>query len=104
MHRRMLVALAAFAAGAAAAQEPARPDPTDPRATVPQVVYRSVFEGYRPLGEDTLAPWRESNDAVREEGKDGGHAGHAAKPEPKSKPKPKPAAKPQPGGEHGSHR
>jgi len=73
----MWFALAAVAAGSAAAQAAARPDPAAPEAKVPPSEYRSAFEGYRPFAEDKVAPWRESNDAVKD--------------------KPKPAAKPPAG-------
>jgi hypothetical protein len=87
MHRLIFIALAALAAGAVAAQETPRPQPTDPGAKVPAVEYRSAFSGYRALAEEKVAPWRESNEAV--------------KPPPEDKPKPdaKPAA-----GTHGGHR
>ena len=96
MHRSIFIALAALAAGAAAAQERERPDPTDPRAKVPGVEYRSAFDGYRPLAEEKVAPWRESNEAVKSSGGDEGRASQPAE-------KPKPAAKPA-AGEHGGHR
>jgi hypothetical protein len=44
----------------------------DPAAPVPQVTYRSAFEGYVSYREQSLAPWREVNDAV---GSVGGHVG-----------------------------
>lgn len=103
MHRPIVIALAALAASTVAAQE-ARPNPTDPQARVPGVEYRSAFEGYRPFAEEKLAPWRESNEAV----KDGGdHASDAtpapAAPEPQAKPA-APEAKPPMGMDHGGHR
>lgn len=87
MHRTMLFALAAAAAGTAVAQATARPDPTAPQAKVPPVEYRSAFEGYRPFAEEKVAPWRESNDAVKG-----------------APPKPKPGAKPPADGVHGDHK
>lgn len=87
MHRLTFIALAALAAGAAA-QEPPQHDPTDPRAKVPPVEYRSAFAGYQRLAEDKLAPWRESNEAVK-----------APPPEEKAKPGAKPDAD-----AHGAHR
>lgn len=65
MHRSIVIALAALAAGASA-QERERPNPTDPRAKVPAVEYRSAFEGYRPFAEQKPAPWRESNEGVKD--------------------------------------
>jgi hypothetical protein len=88
MGRRIVFVLAALAAGTAAAQEARQPDPTSPQAKVPPAEYRSAFEGYRPLTEDKVAPWRESNEAVKESGHDE-----------------KPAAQKPPaaGHEHGGH-
>ena len=70
MYKQMLFALAAATAGSAAAQ--ARPDPSDAKAKVPPVEYRSTFESYRPYAEPELAPWRAVNAEVR---RAGGHAG-----------------------------
>ena len=97
MHKSIFITLAAFAAGTAAAQETRRLDPTDPRAKVPGVEYRSAFEGYRPFTDDKVAPWRESNEAVKN---GGAYQGHQAQPPAP----PKPDAKPPAGGEHGAHR
>jgi len=82
MSRAICIALAALAASAAAAQQAQRPDPVEPKAKVPPAQYRSAFEGYRPYVEEKVAPWRESNDAV----------------------KPRPAARPPANGGHGGHR
>ena len=96
MKNCLLFLLCALVAAGAAAQSAARPDPTAPKAPVPRVEYRSAFEGYRPLREDKLAPWRESNDAV----KDAGEHGHAAKPPAQEKP----AANSAGHGQHGGQR
>lgn len=64
--------LAALAAGNAPAQEAKRPDPADPKAKAPAPVYRSAFEGYRPLEEPKRVPWREANEEVE---RVGGHLG-----------------------------
>lgn len=96
MHRRIVFALAALAAATSAAQEKARPDPTSPQAKVPPTEYRSAFEGYRPYADEKVRPWRQSNEAVKDEGS---HAGHGAKP-----PAEKPAPKPEAGGAHGGHK
>jgi hypothetical protein len=82
MYRRICIALAALAASNAVAQEARRPDPADPKAKVPPVEYRSAFAGYRPFAEPQIAPWRESNEAVKK----------------------KPAAKPPAGDPHRGHR
>ena len=83
MHKRFLIALAAMAAGAAAAQSSGRPDPTDQKAKVPPLEYRSAFEGYRPFAEEKPAPWRDANEAVKG---NVGHAGHSPKPPAKPRP------------------
>lgn len=74
MYRRIVVALAAWCAGAAAAQG-AQLDPAQPQATGKPPEYRSAFEGYRPFAEQEVADWRKANEEVREAG---GHAGHGA--------------------------
>ena len=65
--------LAAFIAGSAAAQAPARPDPADPKAAVSSRPYESAFEDYRPYVDPEVARWRESNEEM---GRLGGHIGH----------------------------
>jgi hypothetical protein len=32
------------------------------------LLFRSAFDGYRPFSEQAVAPWKQSNDAVREAG------------------------------------
>jgi hypothetical protein len=56
--------LAAFAH----AQPPARPDPADPRASVPPAVYVSPLRQYQPLREESVASWRAANDQVEKIG------------------------------------
>lgn len=95
MQRRSFIALAALAAGAAAAQEAPQQDPTDPRAAAPAVEYRSAFSGYRAFSDEKIAPWRESNEAVKG---GGGHQGHLAQPADKAQaPKPPAGEAPQGG-------
>ena len=67
--------LAAFIAGSAAAQAPARSDPADPSVSVPPAEYRSAFQGYLPDEEPRLARWKDAN---AEAERLGGHLGHAA--------------------------
>lgn len=52
------VAVALAAGVASAQQQPAAPTPPD----------RSAFDGYRPFTEETVAPWRGTNDTVRDIG------------------------------------
>jgi hypothetical protein len=86
MLQTIAFALAALFAGALAAQQPARPDPADPKAAVPAQRYESVFKTYRPYIDPELARWREANEEVR---RVGGHVGHV----PKAAQQGKPAAK-----------
>lgn len=96
MQRWSFIALAALAAGAAAAQEPAPRDPADPRAAVPAVEYRSAFSSYRAFSDEKIAPWRESNDAVKG---GSGYQGRSAQPADKAQ-APKPPAGGAPQGDH----
>ena len=64
--------LAAIAAGNAVGKDQKRPDPADPRASVPSTPYRSAFEGYRNLEEAKPIPWRDANDDAA---RIGGHIG-----------------------------
>ncbi|MBL8525752.1 MAG: hypothetical protein JNN20_18880 [Betaproteobacteria bacterium] len=43
----------------------AAPDPTDARAAVPIVQYRSPFHDYRPLGDNKPLAWKAANDEVQ---------------------------------------
>lgn len=72
MQHRHWIWLAALAAGSAAAQSAARPDPADPAVRVPETAYRSAFEDYRRHDLSKQTPWREANDEV---GRIGGHTG-----------------------------
>lgn len=58
---------------AALAQTGARPDPADPRLSVPAPVTESAFAGYRSFRDEPLADWRAVNDEVRGLS---GHVGH----------------------------
>jgi hypothetical protein len=97
MHKSIFIALAALAAGTALAEERRRPDPTAPRAKVPEVEYRSAFADYRAFGEEKLAPWRESNEAVKDAEQQAGQGSQAPS-------RAKPPAKPPAGAQHQGHR
>ena len=43
----------------------ATPDPFDSKAQVPPIKYESAFGGYRPLADEKIAAWRESNELAR---------------------------------------
>lgn len=59
------IAVALTAALGASTTAFAAPDPTDPRAAIPIVQYRSPFHDYRPLGEDKALAWKAANDEVQ---------------------------------------
>ena len=86
MLQSIAFALATTFAGAAGAQPSARPDPADPKATVPAQRYESVFKTYRPYADPELARWREANEEV---GRVGGHVGHVPRAARQGKPVPK---------------
>ena len=73
MFKILCIALAVCAAGNAAAQTNARPDPADPKAAVPVRTYESAFKDYRPYADPDVARWRQSNEEM---GRLGGHVGH----------------------------
>jgi len=84
----------------------ARPDPADPRLSVPAPTTESAFAGYRSFRDEPLADWRAVNDEVRGLR---GHAGHirdATAPADRTPPPagdragPKPAAAANPGEKH----
>jgi hypothetical protein len=56
--------IAAAAAQAQAAVQPARPDPLDAQAKVPALAYESSLATYRRSSNDKPLSWREANDNV----------------------------------------
>ena len=98
MLKTICFTLAACFAGSAAAQNPARPDPADPKAPVPAWPYESVFKDYRPYANADAARWRETNEAM---GRLGGHVGHVPE---SSAATSKPAAKAPAQSGHGGHK
>jgi hypothetical protein len=96
----VLVALAAFAATRAEAQNASASatlarDPGDAKAAVPAVMYTSAFARYRPNAEVEVGDWRESNDNV---GRIGGWRvyGREAIDDPKAAERPARAVSPKP--------
>jgi hypothetical protein len=72
--RIILTSALLLGSAAALAQTPAaRPDPADPRLSVPAPTTESAFAGYRGYRDEPLADWRAVNDEMRALG---GHAGH----------------------------
>lgn len=53
---------------AAPAALASRADPADPKASVPAAAYVSPLRGYQAFAEPQVAPWRETNEAVRQRG------------------------------------
>ena len=97
MLRVFAFALAALAAGATVAQDPARPDPADPKAKVPPIAYRPALEGYRPYAEQDVASWREANEEAAKSPEHGAHGAQGGASD-------KPAAKAPAKAEHGGHK
>ena len=97
-------ALAGLPAAHAQIQPPAvqRADPTDPQAVTPRGVYRSSLSRYQAFAETDVAPWRETNERVRQRGGWRAYAREASEPAsttPASPPAPaasKPAASVKP--------
>lgn len=89
----------ATAPAATPAAAPTRVDPADPNAPVPAARYRSPFSGYQAFTETPVAPWRETNDRVRERGGWRTYAREAREPDaatPLAAPASPPAAAPKP--------
>jgi hypothetical protein len=84
------LAVAAGTAHAQAAAPVARPDPLDPKVTVPAPVYESSFVHYRRLSDAKPIPWREANDTATAIGGWRTYLREAQQPEPASAPKPAP--------------
>ena len=70
-----------------------RPDPADPKAHVPTAPYVSSLRAYQGFAEPRVAPWRETNELVRQRGGWRAYAREAREPD---------AAKPASGG-HAGH-
>ncbi len=66
VHSALLAAclVATLAAQAQPAAKAARPDPLDPKASVPALRYESSFAQYRRLGDEKPVSWRDANDTV----------------------------------------
>jgi hypothetical protein len=56
------------AASASLAAGHTRADPTDPKAPVPQTLYLSPLRAYQGFADVPVAPWRETNETVRQRG------------------------------------
>lgn len=71
-----------------------RPDPLDPKASVPPLIYESPFKSYTPLGADKPVSWREANDTVNRIGGWRVYAREAQQPDAETAAKPRPAVAP----------
>ncbi len=80
--------IAAVTAQSQTAARAVRPDPLDPKASVPALTYESSFSRYRRLGDEKPVSWREANDTVARIGGWRVYAREAQQPDPA------PAAKP----------
>ena len=102
--------LAALALPALAiAQQKARPDPADPKASVPPVIYVSPLKQYQPLGDEQVTAWKAANDLVEKIGGWKVYANEAQGPAPAADQSarpvqpPAPQAKPPNQGGHSGH-
>ncbi len=77
-----LLSLAALSAQAQPSQRPAKPDPLDPKARVPALVYESALKPLRPRAEEKPVSWREANDTVARIGGWRVYAREAQQPDP----------------------
>ena len=99
-------AQAPTAAPQTAAATGTRADPADPKAPVPTTLYVSPLRAYQGFAEPQVAPWRETNELVRQRGGWRAYAREAREPDaaPVAAPaasRPAAAAKPASGGHSG---
>ena len=74
--------LATLTTQAQPAAKAARPDPLDPKVSVPAPSYVSSFARYRLLGDEKPVPWRDANDTVTRIGGWRVYAREAQQPDP----------------------
>ena len=100
--KAVLLPLSALAAGLGVTVALAQPisaqraEPADPKAAVPALVYRSSLSRYRNFTEPEVAPWRETNEVVRQRGGWRAYAREAREPAPATPPSPAAPAASQP--------
>ena len=73
--------LAPAASAQSGASEARRPDPMNPKAQVPALIYRSAFQGYRPNTAADVGSWLDANKAVHQAGGWRAYAREAAQPD-----------------------
>lgn len=86
--------LATLTVQAQPAAKAARPDPLDPKASVPALGYESSFAQYRRLGDEKPVSWRDANDTVTRIGGWRVYARESQQPDAAPPTTPAPAAKP----------
>ena len=91
-----LLVLAALAAQAQSPARSARPDPLDPKASVPPLVYASSLKPGTAAAADKPLGWREANDTVARIGGWRVYAREAQQPDPADAAKPAPTSLPPP--------
>ena len=75
-----------------------RADPADPKAAIPVSAYRSSLSRYQAFTEPDVAPWRETNELVRQRGGWRAYAREAREPASTTAPLPAAPAASQPAG------
>ena len=73
-----------------------RVDPADPKAALPATAYRSSLSRYQGFTEPDVAPWRETNELVRQRGGWRAYAREAREPASTAAPSPAAPAASQP--------
>ena len=73
-----------------------RADPADPKAALPALAYRSSLSRYQAFTEPDVAPWRETNELVRQRGGWRAYAREAREPASTTAPSPAAPAASQP--------
>ena len=103
--------LAAMALPAPAfAQQKSRPDPADPKVSVPPVIYVSPLKQYQPLGDEQVTSWKAANDLVETIGgwrvyaKEAQEPGATAEQPVRPTQQPAPQPKPPTQGGHSGHK
>lgn len=94
------------ASPAASAAQSKRGDPADSKAQVPSALYASPLRTYQAYAEPQIAPWRDTNELVRQRGGWRAYAREArepdaARPAAPAASQPVPAAQPASGGHSG---
>lgn len=64
----LLAAASLLLSGASAWAANSAPDPADPKAPVPPLVYKPSLKPYKPQTETEVSDWRSANERVRQAG------------------------------------